>query len=131
MRQISFACAAAVAALMFGATVIADDANQQGAAEQSLTLEQLIERGRGAFSSNCAACHGSNGEGESGPSLVGNELLSDTNEIARTVINGFSYMPPFGDVLTDVQIASILTYVRTSWGNDYGLVTAEEVAANR
>ncbi|NMA99178.1 MAG: cytochrome c, partial [Phyllobacteriaceae bacterium] len=52
-------------------------------------------------------------------------------EIARTVIKGFSYMPPFGDVLTDVQIASILTYVRTSWGNDYGLVTPEEVAANR
>ena len=131
MRQISFACAATLAAMLVGAAVIADDANQDGAAEQSLTLEQLVERGRGAFSSNCAACHGSTGEGESGPSLVGNELLSDTNEIARTVIKGFSYMPPFGDVLTDVQIASILTYVRTSWGNDYGLVTPEEVAANR
>ncbi len=40
-------------------------------------------------------------------------------------------MPPFGSVLSDVDIADIIDYERGSWGNHGKLVTAAEVAAER
>lgn len=40
-------------------------------------------------------------------------------------------MTPFADALTDEEIAIITTFVRNAWGNDYGPMTAEEVAQLR
>ena len=40
-------------------------------------------------------------------------------------------MTAFGEHLDDAQIAAIATFVRNSWGNDYGPVTPDEVAAAR
>jgi mono/diheme cytochrome c family protein len=40
-------------------------------------------------------------------------------------------MPPLGSVLTDDQIAAVLTYVRRAWGNDGWPVTSQEVAQVR
>ena len=36
-------------------------------------------------------------------------------------------MPPYGHELDDAQVAAVLTYVRTSWGNAAAPVTAQEV----
>lgn len=94
-------------------------------------FDLLYSRGQGGFQSNCSSCHGAAGQGDAGPALVGNDLLADTRDIVRTVIHGYSYMPPFGDVLNDDQVAAILTYIRNSWGNDFGIVTPEQSAAER
>jgi mono/diheme cytochrome c family protein len=40
-------------------------------------------------------------------------------------------MPPYSLTLTDQQIADVLNYVRTSWGNNARLVRGEEVSSNR
>ena len=38
-------------------------------------------------------------------------------------------MPPWGSQLSDAQIASVVTYIRSSWGNTGSAVTAADVAA--
>jgi cytochrome c oxidase cbb3-type subunit 2 len=42
-----------------------------------------------------------------------------------------SAMPPFAGVLSDVEIADIIDYERSSWGNHGTLVNASHVAAER
>jgi cytochrome c oxidase cbb3-type subunit 2 len=103
-------------------------------------------KGRALFVANCAACHQANGEGLPGafPSLKGNAAVNDvdmTRQI-RVVLHGgqgsniggvvySSPMPPFGNALSDADIASIINYERSSWGNHGTPVTAEQVAAER
>jgi hypothetical protein len=50
-------------------------------------------------------------------------------EVQGEVYNG--NMPAWGSVLDDREIAAVITHVRQSWDNDYGEVTADEVAAVR
>jgi mono/diheme cytochrome c family protein len=40
-------------------------------------------------------------------------------------------MPAFGNQFSDEDIAQIGTYIRNSWGNDFGILTTEEVEAAR
>ena len=40
-------------------------------------------------------------------------------------------MPPFGSKLDDQAVAAVVSYIRTTWGNDFGPVTPEEVARLR
>lgn len=87
--------------------------------------------GADVFTTNCAACHGNSGEGGVGPNLAGNQGLADANHVALQIIGGGGEMPGFGDQLTDQQIADVASYVRRTWGNAFGPVTVEEVAAQR
>ena len=97
----------------------------------SVDFDTLFKQGQTLFGTTCAACHGPAGKGAQGPAFAGNEALGDTAYLATTLIHGFGYMPPFGSQLSDAQIASISTYIRNSWGNELGAVTAEEVTAQR
>jgi len=99
------------------------------------------------FTLYCSACHGADGKGATGgqfPPLVGSPWV--LGEAARPVkvvlhglhgpveINGRSFnleMPPQGGFLPDDQVAAILTFVRSSWGNKADAVTAEFVRATR
>jgi cytochrome c oxidase cbb3-type subunit 2 len=93
------------------------------------------------YSQVCAACHQESGKGVVGafPSLVGSEIVNDKNseKLIRIVIQGYNartdygVMPPFGDQLSDAEIAAILTHERSSWGNDAPPVTEEDVAKVR
>jgi mono/diheme cytochrome c family protein len=86
------------------------------------------------FAQNCSACHQAKGEGVAGafPALAGDVLVqSDPRNPAYVVTHGRGGMPNFSDDLSDVQIAAILTYVRSSWGNKAGPVDAATVAAVR
>ncbi len=91
----------------------------------------------------CSYCHGRDGRarGEFVPPLAGSSsLLADTpasviniilNGAGRVVADGVpdSYrMPPYRVTLTDQEIADLATFVRSSWGNTGGAVTAGEVA---
>ncbi len=87
------------------------------------------------YASNCASCHGANGEGmgQVFPALAGNDKLADANFVIDVVLNGRpgTSMPAFGGQLSDEEVAAVVSYIRTSWGNAYGPVTAAEVAAQR
>lgn len=94
-------------------------------------LAALKKEGANVYFAKCQSCHAQGGAGGAGPALIGGSpAVENTEEMLRQVIFGGSYMPPFGS-LTDRDIAAVTTYIRTSWGNDYGPVTEEAVAAAR
>lgn len=90
--------------------------------------------GKALFAANCSACHRLDGMGVKGafPALAGDPFVTGpkANPITR-VLNGRGGMPTFKAELTDDQIAAILTYVRSSWGNKAGPVSVGDVAAIR
>ncbi|WP_210396990.1 cytochrome c oxidase subunit II [Motiliproteus sediminis] len=95
------------------------------AADQELSLEQLMSRGEAVYNSQCAACHQANGSGIPGafPALAGSPLIVD-NRAAHLdiVINGKpgTAMQAFGKQLNAVDLAAVITYERNAWGNDLG-----------
>ena len=92
------------------------------------------ETGSDLFAQNCSACHQAMGQGVPGafPALAGNKFVQgDPKGPAYVVTHGRGGMPNFADDLDDKQIAAILTYVRSSWGNTAPEVDAAAVAAQR
>ncbi|WGD51498.1 cbb3-type cytochrome c oxidase subunit II [Bradyrhizobium sp. CB1650] len=103
-------------------------------------------KGAALFADNCASCHGAEGKGVPGtfPPLAGDPVVNDADPTAHIgavlhglggrVINGQSYeaqMPAFADQLSDQQIADIINYERSSWGNRGALISAADVVAAR
>jgi mono/diheme cytochrome c family protein len=86
------------------------------------------------FNDNCSACHQTTGKGVKGafPALAGDPFVQgDATPVMATVLAGRAGMPAFKDDINDADLSSILTYVRTSWGNTGKPVTAADVAAAR
>lgn len=86
------------------------------------------------FNDNCSACHQTTGKGVKGafPALAGDPFVQgDPAPMMATVLAGRAGMPAFKDDLNDLELASLLTYVRTSWGNKGKPVSASDVAAAR
>jgi len=112
---------------------ITDELPQQKADIAPEEFEGLMTRGGQLFTANCAVCHGAEGGGGIGPALAGNSIVGNTPFIAGRIINGFIEhgMPGFGTALDDHEIAAVATFVRNSWGNDFGAVLDEEVTAQR
>jgi mono/diheme cytochrome c family protein/glucose/arabinose dehydrogenase len=86
--------------------------------------QKRFDEGKVVYTSLCMACHQENGEGREklAPSLVGSLFaLAPPALPVRILLNGkegpVGLMPPLGAVLSDDQIAGVLTYVRRSWGN--------------
>ncbi len=102
---------------------------QMKAASAEIDAEQ-------SYTTHCSACHQANGRGIPGafPSLVGSPVV--TGPVAdhlNIVLNGKAgtTMQAFGPKLSDAEIAAIMSYQRTSWGNDAGEVSAADVQAAR
>jgi mono/diheme cytochrome c family protein len=104
--------------------------------------------GRILFSTYCAICHQSAGQGTDAlgfPPLAGSDWVkaNDPSRLIRIVLHGVqgpivvsgrefnSSMPPWKDSLDDGEIAAILTFIRSSWGNSAPPVTAAEVKSVR
>lgn len=98
--------------------------------------------GAQAYLDSCAACHRSDGQGysETFPALAGNPTIHAKNpaSLINIVDQGFrlegtagaptSYsMPPFGWRYDDKEMAELITFIRTSWGNQAGPVSADDV----
>lgn len=90
--------------------------------------------GQAGFSANCAACHQEDGKGVEGafPALVGNAfLLGPEEQPIGLLLKGRGAMPSFAGELKDDQIAQILSYARSAWGNKGAPVANEAVAKVR
>jgi len=88
--------------------------------------------GEELFASVCQGCHMPSGLGAAGagsyPSLVRNPNLEAAGYPTLLVVKGRRAMPGFGDMMTDGQVAAVVNYVRTHFGNNYrDSVTAKDV----
>jgi predicted lipoprotein with Yx(FWY)xxD motif/cytochrome c5 len=95
-------------------------------------FEVLMEEGARIFrhvtSPPCSSCHGDAGQGApAGPPLIGSRTVESPRRLVSQIVSGGQFMPGFGSQLSDFQVAAVATYVRNSWGNDYGPISEEEV----
>ena len=117
-----------------------------GAATTAAAAKEQLPDGKQVFSTTCAACHQASGEGVPGvyPPLAGSEWVTgDEAKVVRILLHGVtgpievagetfnSMMPPWGATLKDADIAAVLTYARSTWGNKGTPITAAKVAAIR
>jgi mono/diheme cytochrome c family protein len=101
--------------------------------------EQLrFDAGRAVYRNICQACHQPDGRGQErvAPTLIGSALALAAPDIpTRILLNGkegpIGLMPPVGFVLSDDQIAAVLTYVRREWGQTGSAVEPAAVKAVR
>jgi len=90
---------------------------------------QSNQDGQQVFTSaGCSGCHGATGNGGIGPRLAGDQKLATASTVIGRILNGGGSMPAFKDKLSNDQIAAVATYIRTNFGNQFGPVTADEVA---
>jgi mono/diheme cytochrome c family protein len=92
--------------------------------------------GEAIYKNVCQACHMADAMGAKGagiyPALANNKKLTAAAYPIRVVILGQKGMPPFGGYFNDEQVAAVVGYVRTHFGNSYTApVTAAEVKAIR
>lgn len=88
--------------------------------------------GEELFANICQGCHMPDAGGAAGagayPSLTSNRNLEARGYPVYLVLNGRRAMPPFGEMMTDAQIAAVVNYLRTHFGNSYeDAVTVNEV----
>jgi cytochrome c oxidase subunit 2 len=89
--------------------------------EKEWTTAELVERGESVYATNCVACHQVNGQGITGifPALAGSDIVLNNKprniEILMEGVQGAA-MNSF-DYLSEVELASVITYTRQSWGN--------------
>ena len=92
--------------------------------------------GEELYNNVCRACHMLDAKGATGagtyPSLAANPNLESPGYPVTMVIHGRRAMPPFGDMMNDAQIAAVVNYLRTHFGNNYtDMVTAQDVSDAR
>lgn len=89
---------------------------------RTYTMAELMQRGGEVYKANCAVCHQPTGKGAGAfPALDGSKIVNGpiANHVS-IVLNGKGVMPTWGKTLNDVEIASVITYERNSWGNHTG-----------
>lgn len=131
-------CGAAALYCVLGSPVAADDASFASRASLGNVSGAEI------YGHICQGCHMPEGLGAVGaghyPKLAGDRALVSWQYVALTVLNGKNGMPAFGlsahavprifaAQLSDAQVAEVVNYVRSSFGNRYpGSITAKQVA---
>jgi mono/diheme cytochrome c family protein len=122
-----------IAAATIGLSLIAGQAMaQQGAFPET--------GGKEIYEAICQSCHMPDGKGSQGassapigyPALANNPKLTAGAYPAMVVVRGQKAMPSFGNNFTDVQVANVVNYIRTQFGNNYTApFTAQQVAPMR
>ncbi len=93
------------------------------AAKQTFSFDDLYSKGETVYNTNCAACHQAKGEGVTGlfPAIAGSSIATgDVKAHINRVVNGGAGMPPFGEQLSPVDIAAVVTFQRNAFGNNMG-----------
>lgn len=111
-------------------------ADAAAASSRTFTKDELLERGQKVYASNCAACHGPNGEGVATfPKMAGSKIV--TGPVAghmSIVMNGKpgTAMQAFATQLNDLDLAAVITFERNAFGNNTGdIIQPAQVKAAR
>jgi len=118
----------------------------RAAASTSAARTDAQARGARLYETHCVACHGERGEGVRGayPALAGSRavtMASSANLVHVVLQGGFPPttagnprpfgMPPFATMLSDAEVADLLTFVRSAWGNRGAPVSTLDVSRFR
>ncbi len=122
-------------------------AEQLAAYTPTSGAEALKAHGKQVFEMYCGSCHGNDGAGKpnQAPPLAGSEWVNTKgfNRLAIIPLAGLSgpfqvkgqewnlNMAPMGAALSDADLAGVLTYIRSAWGNTSSEVTADDIKAIR
>jgi mono/diheme cytochrome c family protein len=86
--------------------------------------EALFKQGQAIYVEQCSGCHQIEGQGQAtvAPALAGSKRVAANGDVpVRILTNGLEgkigLMPPLGGVMSDEEVAAVLTYVRQSFGN--------------
>ena len=131
-----FAAAAVVAGLCVSSAAIADGAQDMGAGAMNRGGPFSFQGGQAIFTNVCQGCHMPQAQGAVGagmyPALAKDAKLEVAGYPLTVVVHGQKAMPAFGNLLTDQQVADVVNYVRTNFGNKYkDKVKPEDVKAQR
>jgi mono/diheme cytochrome c family protein len=126
--------------------VVSGDSAPESASVQHSPVTPGSADGAAVFAGTCAVCHQATGKGLPGafPPLAGSSWVEgrDTTLVqivlhgvqGALTVNGTTYnsaMPAFGGQLSDAQIAAVLTYIRSQWGNKTPAVSPTVVSTQR
>lgn len=133
IRVLGVAGAALVVAMAAQATA-QTGADADGVFTSSSTFGETS--GEALYANVCAGCHMPAGEGAQGagfyPALASNPRMIAKGYPLYVVMKGMNGMPPMADMMSDQQVADVVNYVRTNFGNSYAdMVQPSEVAAMR
>jgi ubiquinol-cytochrome c reductase cytochrome b subunit len=102
------------------------------------------DKGASIYAANCSSCHGAAGQGVPGafPPLAKNSYVTgDPKHVVHTVLYGLSQpievngqkfsgqMPPWKGTLSNADVAAVISYIRSSWGNSASKITEKDVTA--
>jgi mono/diheme cytochrome c family protein len=122
------------------------NATSASAAGGNTTDADRVARGHGLYIDDCAGCHMENGEGIAGvfPPLKGNNVVQskDPETVVHVILSGAKTavtrqdptglaMPAFDWKLSNEQVADLVTYLRSAWGNHGDPLDAGKVADTR
>jgi mono/diheme cytochrome c family protein len=152
-RLLGISCALALATFLAACSHNASTTATQSAAPMEQTSAAPMTAnvnttpaggGSHVYQTNCSSCHQLNGGGTPGafPPLAGNPVVTgDPMKVIHIVkygltgavtVAGKTYngmMPAWGTQLSDGDMASAVTYIRSAWGNSGSSVTAAQVAS--
>ncbi|KJC46825.1 hypothetical protein UP09_11245 [Bradyrhizobium sp. LTSP885] len=129
MTRASISAVAALTLLSATAATGQDNASRRTFSSGYRFVEMTGEE---LFANVCQGCHMPDATGATGagtyPSLAGNKTLEAGSYPIFLIVNGRRGMPAFGDMMNDGQVAAVVNYVRTHFGNDFqDAVTAKDV----
>ena len=92
--------------------------------------------GEALYNATCAGCHMPDGKGAQGaghyPALADNPAVEAAPYVIVNVLHGRKGMPSFGDEMNDEQVAAVVNFTRTHFGNRFaGDVTPSQVRSLR
>ncbi|HEY2475261.1 MAG TPA: cytochrome c [Candidatus Cybelea sp.] len=136
--------AIAILALTLAACAKSSNSSTSASASAAANNPASASDGATVYLTNCASCHQTNGQGVAGafPPLAGNPVVTG-NPVAviaivknglsgRVAVHGQAYsgiMPAWKGQISDEQIASVISYIRSAWNNNASGVSVSQVQA--
>lgn len=129
MKQARFAGTALFVSALLALSAAALRAQDGPGGQTSVAVSA---EGAKVYEEICQACHmadarGGGGAGAAIPALAGNPRLADKDYAITILVRGRGGMPWFTDILTEAQIAAVLTHVRSHFNAYPDPVTVDEV----
>jgi mono/diheme cytochrome c family protein len=121
---------------MITSPLFADGAQDMGAGAMNRGGPFSFQGGAAIFTNVCQGCHMPQAQGAVGagmyPALAKDDKLETAGYPVAVVTHGQKAMPAFGPLLNDQQIADVVNYVRSNFGNKYkDKVKPDDVKAQR